>query len=68
MLGESVIEDIVKIMVPIILGGVLWGSAPELGYIFISALISGVTGAVINQINQYAANKRVQPDQPAAGR
>ncbi len=68
LLGESVIEDIVKIVIPIILGGVLWGAGPELGYVFISALISGVTGAVINQINQYATNKRVQSGQPAAGR
>ena len=68
LLGESVIEDIVKIVIPIILSGVLWGTVPELGYVFIATLVFGVTGAVTNQINQYATNKRVQSDQPAAGR
>lgn len=68
LLGESVIEDIVKIVILLILGGILWATTPRLGYIFISALLSGVTGAVINQINQYAANKRMQSDQPTAGR
>jgi hypothetical protein len=62
LLGESVIEDIVKIVLLLILGGILWGTTPRLGYIFVSALVAGLTGAVINQINQYAANKRMQRD------
>jgi hypothetical protein len=68
LLGESVIEDIVKIVILLILGGVLWATTPRLGYIFISALLSGVTGAVINQINQYAANKRMRSDPAKLGR
>ena len=66
--GEAVVEDIVKVVILLILTGVLWGKAPKLGYIFISVLISGVTGAVFNQISQYAANKRSQSNQPTAGR
>ena len=53
LLGESVIEAIVKLVILLVLSGILAGSKPGFGFIFVSALISGVTGAVINQINQY---------------
>jgi len=62
LLGESVIEDIIKVVILLILGGAFGAATSRLGFIFISALLSGVTGAVINQINQYAANKRMQTD------
>jgi glucose uptake protein GlcU len=65
LLGETVIEDIVKIVILLCLAGILWGSTPKLGFIFITAL-AGVAGAIINQINQYAANKRTQSDQHTA--
>lgn len=58
LLGESVIEDIVKLLVVLVLSGIVSGTNPRLGYIFISTLISGVMGVIINQINQYAAGKR----------
>ena len=57
LLGESVIEDIVKIVIMLVLCGILWATTPGLGYIFISALLAAITGSVFNQINQYAANK-----------
>lgn len=58
--GEAVVEDIVKVVILLILAGVLWGKAPKLGYVFVSVLVSGVIGAVINQVSQYSANKRVR--------
>ena len=58
LLGESVIEDIVKLLIILVLSGIASGTNPKLGYIFISTLISSVLGVIINQINQYAANKR----------
>jgi hypothetical protein len=57
LLGESVIEDIVKLLVVLVISGIVSGTNPELGYIFISTLISGVMGVIINQINQYAVRK-----------
>jgi hypothetical protein len=62
LLGESVIEDIIKVVILLILGGAIGAITSRLGFILISALLSGVTGVVINQINQYAANKRMQTD------
>lgn len=58
LLGESVIEDIVKLVMMLVLSGIVWVTNPKLGYIFITILISGGMGAIINQINQYAVNKR----------
>ena len=60
---EAVVEDILKVIILLILAGVLWGEMPELGFIFVSALIAGVAGAVFNQVNQCAANRRMQTDQ-----
>ena len=62
LLGETVIENIILVGVFLVLAGVLWGTKPSLGFIFISALISGVTGAITNQFYQYAANKALQSD------
>ena len=59
LLGQSVIEDIVILLTLLVLAGVLWGTNPELGYIFISILISGGTGAIANQIYQFTPNKRM---------
>jgi hypothetical protein len=60
LLGETVIENIILVVILLVLTGVLWGTTPSLGFIFISALLSGVAGAITNQINQYAANKALQ--------
>ena len=61
-LGETVIENIILVAVVLVLAGVLWGKNPSLGFIFISALLSGVIGAIINQINQYTANKALKSE------
>jgi len=58
LLGESVIEDIVKLVILLVLSGIVWGTNPKLGYIFMSILISGWIGAIVNQINQFTASKR----------
>ena len=62
MLGETVIENIILVVILLVLTGILSGSKPNLGFIFISALLSGVIGAMTNQINQYAAHKVLQSD------
>lgn len=58
LLAESVVEDVVKLVMMLVLSGVVWGMNPALGYIFVAVLISGGLGAITNQIGQYAANKR----------
>lgn len=62
MLGETVIENIILVAILLVMTGVLSGSKPNLGFIFISALLSGMIGAMTNQINQYAANKARQSE------
>jgi hypothetical protein len=60
--GETIIENIILVLILLVLAGILWGTTPGLGFIFISALLSGVIGVIINQINQYAANKHFKND------
>jgi len=57
LLHETVIENIILVLVFLVLAGVLWGHKPNLGFIFISVLISSVVGVITNQANQYAANE-----------
>lgn len=64
--GETVIENIVIVVVVLVLSGILSGEF-GLGYIFISALLSCVIGAIANQINQYAANKALKAGTPKSG-
>ena len=59
LLGEVVIEDIVKIGMLLILTGILWATTPKLGFIFISACISCGTGMILNQANKCAASQPV---------
>ena len=63
LLGETVIENIVLMVIVLVLAGVLWGTTPDLGFVFMSALISGVIGVITNQINQYVASKAPRPTQ-----
>ena len=67
LLGETVIENIVLMLVFLVLAGVLWGYKPSLGFIFISVLISSVIGVITNQVNQYAANKTLKSEMPKSG-
>lgn len=62
LLGETVIENIFLVVILLVLTGVLWGTKPGLGFIFISALLSGVIGMITNQINQYLVNQALQSD------
>ena len=62
LLGETVMENIILVLILLVFAGVLWGTTPSLGFIFISALLSGVIGAITNQINQYAADQALQSD------
>ena len=64
LLGETVIENIILVLVFLVLAGVLWGHKPSLGFIFISILISSVIGVIINQVNQYAADKAHKSGSP----
>jgi len=66
-LGETVIENIILVLVFLVLAGVLWGYKPGLGFIFISVLISSVIGVITNQVNQYAANKALKSGTPKSG-
>ena len=66
-LGETVIENIILVLVFLVLAGVLWGYKPSLGFFFISVLISGVIGVITNQVNQYAANKALKSGTPQSG-
>ena len=61
---ETVIENIIFVVIVLVITGVLSGKHPELGFIFISALISGVIGVITNQINQYAAYKALKSGTP----
>lgn len=56
LLGETVFENIVLVLITLVLTGVLWGHNPSLGFIFVSVLISSVIGVITNQISQYIAN------------
>jgi hypothetical protein len=67
LLGETVIENIILVLVFLVLAGVLWGHKPSLGFIFISVLISSVIGVITNQVNQYAANKALKLGTPKSG-
>lgn len=62
LLGATIVEDAVKVVFLLVLTGILWATTPKLGFVFLSAVISGVTGAVMNQICQYAANRALQSD------
>ena len=67
LLGETVIENIIFVLVFLVLAGVLWGYYPSLGFIFISVLISSVTGVITNHVSQYAANKALKSGTPKSG-
>ncbi|RDH82825.1 MAG: hypothetical protein DIZ80_11170 [endosymbiont of Galathealinum brachiosum] len=57
LLGETIIEDIVKLILIIVMPAILMNSNPKLGFIFITALISCITGVTINQLNKYLSYK-----------
>ena len=57
VMGESIIEDAVKLVLFLATTGLIWYSAPRAGFIFVSAMAACCVGMVLNQINR-AVNKR----------
>ena len=51
-LGETLIEDIVKTGIFLILAGILWYTVPRAGFVFICALAAGVIGGLLNLVNR----------------
>ena len=64
LLRETVIENIIMMVFVLVLAGIVSGTKPGFGFVFISALLSGVIGTITNQINQYVANKAHKPGTP----
>ena len=64
LLRETVLENIIMMAIVLVLAGILSGTKPDSGFVFISALLSGVIGTITNQINQYAANKTLKSGTP----
>ena len=62
LLGETIIENIILVVILLVLAGILWGTTPRLGFIFVSALLSGVIGVHLHPITPYAANKHFNTD------
>lgn len=60
-LGESVIEDIVKVVLLLILSALLWATKDERGFIFICTAIASASGILLNHANQWVADKSMQP-------
>jgi len=67
LLRETVIENIIMVVIVLVLAGILSGTKPGFGFVFISALLSGVIGTITNHINQYAANKAIKSGTPQSG-
>jgi len=57
LLGETLIEDLVKTGLFLIIAGILWYSAPRAGFIFMCVLAAGVVGGVLNQVGRAIRNK-----------
>jgi len=57
LLRESIIEDIVKVVVFVVLSALLGLTTLKIGFLFVGAIIAGFIGIVMNHINQFIANK-----------
>jgi hypothetical protein len=57
LLGESVVEDIVKLVILAVLSAILSTNSPKLEFVFACTMIAGILGIVMNHINQFAAGK-----------
>lgn len=55
LLGETIIEDGLKIALFLILSGIAWFADPTFSFIFICVVIAGGIGTVLNQINRKQA-------------
>ena len=52
LLGETLIEDLIKLVLFLAIAGGLWYSAPRAGFIFVCVLAAGVVGLVVNQVSR----------------
>ena len=57
LLGETVFENIILVIVLLVISGAVSGANPNLRFIFITTLLAAVIGTTTNLINQYVANK-----------
>jgi hypothetical protein len=57
LLGEGIIEDIVKVGILVGLSAALGFTTPKIGFLLVCTIISGFAGIVMNHINQFVANK-----------
>src|SRR5689334_14805174 len=58
LLGETLIEDLVKLVLFLAIAGGLWYSAPRAGFIFVCVLAAGVVGLVVNQASHAMGEKK----------
>lgn len=58
--GETVIENIILVIVLLVISGVVSGENANLRFIFITALLAAVIGTMINLINQYITNNMLK--------
>ena len=57
LLGETIIEDIVKGTLFVVFTTILPFTTPKFEYVYICTLIAAGCGIVMNQINQFVANR-----------
>lgn len=60
LLGESIIEDVVKVGMLVVLSGILWSIKSELLPILMSSCISGATGMILNLANKSADKETLE--------
>lgn len=57
VMGESLIEDLVKAIIMLLLTGLLWLMSAGTAFLFIAACIASATGIGINQANRFLAEQ-----------
>ena len=57
LLGETLIEDMIKLGLFLLIAGGLWYSMPRAGFIFVCVLAAGGVGVVLNQVGRAIREK-----------
>ncbi|QKT03758.1 hypothetical protein HUS23_07975 [Ectothiorhodospiraceae bacterium 2226] len=57
LLGESIVEDGIKVGFMLACAGVLWLSDARLAVFFVIVLLSGAAGMAMNQLNRFTARR-----------
>jgi hypothetical protein len=65
--GESLIEDIVKLVLFLAITGILWYTAPRSGFVFIGAMTACGIGVVLNQVNRAISGREEKRGQTPKG-